>query len=257
VEELRGVSSLDVEVHVGDFLSFLSRDYFPACVHRVTRPVHGPGRLSFPFLVRPCNQHVMETKRFDPTGSNKRLVEVSGIPCAHLRKLFDARGKRLLDARRDADAKEVVRKAKAKAFREAFLAKGKLSDSDDSSDNDGTSMVETRAQALSAPPTSVAHHETPTLLTEAPKDGAPAVTATAAATQRQIKRAVWGLEDLGAHRHSCGDYLFVFKQHDLHLDHPEEPVTLQTQLNFCYPGLADKRTAFGFRHVHQLDYATS
>ena len=67
---------------------------------------------------------------------------------------------------------------------------------------------------------------------------------------------MWRLDDLGAARVG-EEYLFVFKQHDLHLDHPEAPVTLQTQLNHRYPALADPKTAFGFRHVHQLDYATS
>ena len=76
---------------MGDFLSFLTRDYFPSCVHRVTRPRHGPGRLSFPFLVRPRNEHVLETRAYDPEGTNERLVEVSGIRCKELRRLFDAR----------------------------------------------------------------------------------------------------------------------------------------------------------------------
>ena len=55
IEEVPGVSESDVEVHVGDFLSFITRDYFPSCVHRVTRPrgsAAATGRLSFPFLVR-------------------------------------------------------------------------------------------------------------------------------------------------------------------------------------------------------------
>ena len=52
IESVDGVSEVDVEVHVGDFLCFLSRDYFPSCVHRVVRPLSGPGRLSFP-LPRP------------------------------------------------------------------------------------------------------------------------------------------------------------------------------------------------------------
>ena len=64
-------------------------------VHRVTRPRAGPGRLSFPFLVRPRQEHVLDTTRFDPTGTNARLVEISGIPCSHLRKLFDARFRNL------------------------------------------------------------------------------------------------------------------------------------------------------------------
>ena len=130
VESLPGVTAADVEVHVGDFLAFLSRDYFPPCVHRVTRPRGGrasasagaAGRLSFPFLVRPRNDHVLDTRGFDPSGAKAdRLVEVSDVSCAHLRKLFDARGKRLLDGRRAAEAAEAARKERARKFREAFL----------------------------------------------------------------------------------------------------------------------------------------
>ena len=40
-------------------------------------------------------------------------------------------------------------------------------------------------------------------------------------------------------------------------DHPHEAVTLDTQLNACFPQLADPKATFGFRHVHQLDFATS
>lgn len=54
-----------------------------------------------------------------------------------------------------------------------------------------------------------------------------------------------------------GEWLFAYKQHDLHLDHPSVHVTLQTQLCSSLPDLVDKRTVHGFRNVHQLDYATS
>jgi len=43
-------------------------------------------------------------------------------------------------------------------------------------------------------------------------------------------------------RHSDG-YLVVYKQHDLHMDHPEESVTLATMLNANFPDLADAKTA--------------
>ena len=66
----------------------------------------------------------------------------------------------------------------------------------------------------------------------------------------------WTLQDLDA-LHFSADYLFAYKQHDLHLDSPAHDVTLQKQLCACYPELIDKATAFGFRNVHQLDYATS
>ena len=91
IEQHPDVSELDVEVHVGDFLSFLTKDHFPSCVHRVTRPKRGPGRLSFPFLVRPRQDHVLDTRRFDPAGTNERLIEVSGIPLSPAEALRCAR----------------------------------------------------------------------------------------------------------------------------------------------------------------------
>ena len=66
----------------------------------------------------------------------------------------------------------------------------------------------------------------------------------------------WSLGDL-AYLHYSAEFLFVFKQHDLHMDHPQEPVTLATQLIAALPQLVDPAARFGFRHVHQLDYATS
>ena len=254
VESFDGVSSIDIEVHVGDFLSFLSRDYFPSCVHRVTRPLSGPGRLSFPFLVRPRQEHVLDTHKYDPSGSNPNLVEVSGIPCSHLRKLFDARGKRLLDARREMEEREAARKARAKAFREATLAKlraGALSDSSDAEEDTHTQNAPAATPPPSPPPS-------PANAADAarPTGDEVAVKEEAKVAPRPPVRAIWRLCDLGA-LHYSSDFLFSFKQHDLHLDHAEEPVTLQTQLNACYPSLADPKTAFGFRHVHQLDYATS
>ena len=286
IEGHEDVSPLDVEVHVGDFLSFLSRDYFPSCVHRVTRPRFGGGRTSFPFLVRPRQEHVMDTIRYDPEGINTRLVEVSDIPCAHLRKLFDARGKRLLDARRAAEEKELARRARAKAFREAAIAKMAAGGMSDSSDDDeeeedklakaGASRATKASAAAAAKATTASAAAKATTASAAAKASAAAAakasaavaakatTASAAATEeasvppvtRPPVRAVWELGDLGA-LHHAPHYLYTFKQHDLHLDHATEPVTLQTQLNHCYPHLVDKKTAFGFRHVHQLDYATS
>ena len=41
------------------------------------------------------------------------------------------------------------------------------------------------------------------------------------------------------------------------MDHASVPVTLATQMMEAYPTLADAKTTFGFRHVHQLDFATS
>ena len=37
-----------------------------------------------------------------------------------------------------------------------------------------------------------------------------------------LRAAKWRLADLAAVQHSPS-YLFVYKQHDLHMDHPEEP----------------------------------
>ena len=128
-------AELDVEVHVGDFLAFLTRDYYPACCHRVLRPAGDAGRLSLPFLVRCRNDHVLDTRPYDPTSSNARLVEVHGVTCKELRLLFDARGKRLLEAERDAAAaaaeKEEERKRRAREYREALKAGKALSDSSD------------------------------------------------------------------------------------------------------------------------------
>ena len=46
-------SQLEIEVHAGDFLDFLSRGYFAAMRHRVVRPLGGPSRVSCPLLLRP------------------------------------------------------------------------------------------------------------------------------------------------------------------------------------------------------------
>ena len=46
----------------------------------------------------------------------------------------------------------------------------------------------------------------------------------------------WTLEDL-PHVHHSQDFLFVYKHHDVHIDHPEIPVTLQTQLCHLLPEL--------------------
>ena len=251
VEQLDGVEECDVEVHVGDFLCFLSREYFPSCVHRVVRPASGPGRLSFPFLVRPRQEHVLDTLAYDPKGTNPRLVEVSGIKCRDLRKLFDVRGKRVKDEeeakqrqlQRAAEEAEATRKARAAAFRAKLLANGgRLVDSSDEESSDAD------AANAAAPPAADAAE---------PSSSSPVRAAVVAAgAPRPPPRAHWALGDLASLRYSA-EYLFVFKQNDLHMDHPEEPVTLATQLNHCHAELADKKCSFGFRHVHQLDYATS
>ena len=99
------------------------------------RPAGDAGRLSLPFLVRCRNDHVLDTRPYDPTSSNARLVEVHGVTCKELRLLFDARGKRLLEAERDAAAaaatKEEERKRRAREYREALKAGKALSDSSD------------------------------------------------------------------------------------------------------------------------------
>ena len=80
-------------------------------------------------------------------------------------------------------------------------------------------------------------------------------------TFRSERTEAWSLEDLPIARYS-DDYLFVYKQHDLHMDqlaprHAHTAVTLHTMLNARLPELADPKTTTGFRHVHQLDFATS
>ena len=80
---------------------------------------------------------------------------------------------------------------------------------------------------------------------------------TAEANARPIDSCrEWGLTELAA-LHYSADYIFVYKQYDLHMDHASVPVTLATQMMEAYPTLADAKTTFGFRHVHQLDFATS
>ena len=73
-----------------------------------------------PFLVRPRSDHVLDTRAYDADGANPRLVAVEGVRCADLRRLFDARGKRLLEAKRRAEADaaraEAERRARAKAY---------------------------------------------------------------------------------------------------------------------------------------------
>jgi 23S rRNA-/tRNA-specific pseudouridylate synthase len=93
---------------------------------------------------------------------------------------------------------------------------------------------------------------------EAPRTVTAAATAsTAEASTRPIDSCrEWGLTELAA-LHYSADYIFVYKQYDLHMDHAAVPVTLATQMMEAYPTLADAKTAFGFRHVHQLDFATS
>lgn len=146
VEQLPHVTPFDVEVHVGDFLAFLTRDHYMACSHRVMRPrasaggPPGEGRLSMPFLVRARADHVLDTRPYDPDGSNTHLVEVEGVRCSDLRRLFDARGKRMLeakrDAKRDAMQAESERKERARAYREALLAGRPLSPLDSSDDEE-------------------------------------------------------------------------------------------------------------------------
>ncbi len=133
---MAGASELDLEVHVGDFLAFLTRDYFPACAHRVLRPTGGRNRLSMPMLIRARAEHELDTRAYDAEGANPHLVEVSGVRCRDLGRLFDARGKRLLDARRAAEAADAERRARAQAYRDAVRA-GTIS-AFSSSESDGT-----------------------------------------------------------------------------------------------------------------------
>eukprot|EP00964_Phaeocystis_antarctica_P120995 scaffold84717_cov59-Phaeocystis_antarctica.AAC.2 len=137
-----------------------------------------------------------------------------------------------------------------------------------------------------------AEAEAPTVTdTRSTTTAASTTTTNTEANTRPIDSCrVWGLTELAA-LHYSADYIFVYKQYDLHMDHAIVPVTLATQVTLAthprhtpsphtlatdhtphirhahatlatqmmegYPALADAKTAFGFRHVHQLDFATS
>ena len=156
----------------------------------------------------------------------------------------------MLDEKRKAEASaaarakaEAERKARAQAYREAVLA-GKVN-LDSSDEEEGGAQQERAGGAAD---------------TCRAAGGGSAVRADVAAGAAP-RGAKWQLTDLASLQ--LDEYLFVFKQHDLHMDHPEEPVTLATQMNACHPGLADPTVGSAapwmshFRHVHQLDYATS
>eukprot|EP00965_Chrysotila_dentata_P032565 1084688-Pleurochrysis_carterae.AAC.2 len=81
--------------------------------------------------MRPRPEHELDTRPFDPEGVNTRLVEVYGVRCRDLGRLFDVRGNRLLHEHRAADKAEQERKARAKSFRESMKAGRKVAcDSD-------------------------------------------------------------------------------------------------------------------------------
>ena len=126
---------------MGDFLAFLTRDYYPACAHRVLRPTGG-NRLSMPMLIRARAEHELDTRAYDTHGTNPHLVEVSGVRCRDLGRLFDARGKRLLDARRAAKAADAERRARAQAYRDAVRA-GTISAFSSSSDSEPETEIRT------------------------------------------------------------------------------------------------------------------
>lgn len=187
VEETPGLSSSDIEVHVGDFLSFLTGNFFPPCLHRILRPAGGASRISMPLLLRCRQDHILDTRPYllpgtylgggrrhradsqpcssgweaegagaDGDGSAHgegdaggaggaaagrpvRLLEVHGVPCGDLGRLFDVRGRRMLEARREREAREIARQGRGRAFRERVrraqmegrpLSEGVLSDSE-------------------------------------------------------------------------------------------------------------------------------
>jgi isopenicillin N synthase-like dioxygenase len=63
-EETPGLSAADIEVHVGDFLSFLTANRFPPCLHRILRPAGGASRISMPLLLRCQPGHVLDTRPY-------------------------------------------------------------------------------------------------------------------------------------------------------------------------------------------------
>ncbi|KAL1522071.1 hypothetical protein AB1Y20_021714 [Prymnesium parvum] len=334
IEEAEGVTPLHLGVHVGDFLSFLTRDFYPASSHRVVRPAGGASRLSFPFLVRPRNEHELDTRAYDPEGTHPQLPEVHAIRCAELRKLFDVRGQRVVRELREREAREEERKARAKAFREAVLAGRRPVAASDESDGEGSGGArgEAAGQSCASPPPQEAGEagggtrgrgggegrgegggeggaasaargggskwkkelkaakKAAAKARAAEKAGGARVAAAAAPTgeappaagvrarwreeaeamearrreafdaaaggEAEGRVAQWRLHDVAVLLLS-DEYLFAYKQHDLHMDHPTVGVTLQTQLCAALPHLADPKTVHGFRNVHQLDYATS
>ena len=118
---------MDLEVHTGDFLAFLTRDFYPACVHRVVRPREDAERVSMPLLLRVCPRHELDTRPYDPLRTNHHLVEIEGVRCRDLGRLLDMRGQRALERRRMAASAEVQRKARAQAYREEIRAGRALS----------------------------------------------------------------------------------------------------------------------------------
>lgn len=118
---------MDLEVHTGDFLAFLTRDFYPACVHRVVRPREDAERVSMPLLLRVCPRHELDTRPYDPLRTNHHLVEIEGVRCRDLGRLLDMRGQRALERRRMAASAEVQRKARAQAYRAEIRAGRALS----------------------------------------------------------------------------------------------------------------------------------
>lgn len=108
VEELEGVKDCDVEVHVGDFLAFLTREYFTACLHRVVQP-RNTSRISSPFLVRLRPDHILDTTIYDVEKCNPNFVEIKDVSCRDLRLLLDQRGQRILQERREIEEAELKR----------------------------------------------------------------------------------------------------------------------------------------------------
>lgn len=126
VEAEPGVGAMQLLVHVGDFLSTLTRGYFPSAVHRVVRPrARCAPRLSMPFLVRPRADHVVDTEVHEPgvPDEDAKLLRVRGITCAAMRRLFDKRGRKLHLRKLELERREAERRAAGQAFREKLRSR--------------------------------------------------------------------------------------------------------------------------------------
>jgi hypothetical protein len=113
-------------VHVGDFVSTLTKGYYPAASHRVVRArgLAAPARVSMPFLVRPRPECEVDTRTLEPgVGENeRRLLQLHGVTCAQLRRFFDARGGRLHTRKLEGERQDAERRRLGQEFRDKLRA---------------------------------------------------------------------------------------------------------------------------------------
>lgn len=111
---------LDLIVMVGDFAQVLTKGFYPAASHRVVRAADMPARLSMPFLARPRAEFKLETAALEPRAraGEGKLLALDGVTCAQVRRLLDARGRKL-----HLQQLEEERSRAGRAFREQLLAR--------------------------------------------------------------------------------------------------------------------------------------